>query len=280
MNRFLQLGYTKQKDLFGLPYDWRYGLLQKPAIWQEIIEMVERAVEANGKKAIFVGHSMGCFMIHQLLTNKTTAEWRKKYVESVLLVAPSFTGAGLAAFSLYTKLLPKPMHLLGEFPDVLGYLGGMDMHLPNQEPHKDTVVFKGPNGQIATGANFTKLLREQKVLEDGGQKLLDLYVPFFEKAPEALDVPAAIVYNSALETPSGLDASRGGTPVYLPGRGDLVVNADGIEHVCEHWNKSSVVCVDTRGSSIDGNHLTVIYDTKVLDFVVNHATNEAWHRKT
>ena len=280
VNRFLDLGYKKGKDLFGLPFDWRYGLLQKPTFWTDIISLIERAVSENGEKAVFVAHSMGCFILHHLLTNKTTAEWRSKHIASVLLVAPSFGGSGVAAFSVYTQRLPKPLHLVGEFPDVLGYLGGLLVHVPNREIFKDVVVFRGPNGQVATGANFTELMRENGVLEPNSQKLLDKYAPFFEHAPEPLDVPTAIAYNSALETASGLDTSRGGMPAYLSGRGDLVVNAEGIEYVCKHWNKAPVVCMDSLGSAIDGNHLTLIYDTRVLDFVLKHAVNDEWHRKT
>jgi lecithin-cholesterol acyltransferase len=115
-DRFLNLGWTKNVDLFGIPNDWRFGLRHKQAFWDNVTRLIESAVAAQGEKAVLIGHSMGGMFIDYFLTNLTTPEWRSRNIESAILLAPSVGGSGAAYGSLWTGYLPF-LPILGQFPE-------------------------------------------------------------------------------------------------------------------------------------------------------------------
>lgn len=72
-------GYTVGKDLFAIPYDWRYDLTTMNQAYQmdKIKQRIASAVKANGgKKAILVGHSMGSLVSLSLLQDPRHEAWR------------------------------------------------------------------------------------------------------------------------------------------------------------------------------------------------------------
>jgi hypothetical protein len=83
-------------------------------------------------------------------------------------------------------------------------IGWLDIHIPNLEIYADTVIYRGPNGEVGTGKEVRDLPVEKPKISDGSAKLFDYQIQFFQQAPESLDVPVSIVYNSQLSTTIGL----------------------------------------------------------------------------
>jgi alpha-beta hydrolase superfamily lysophospholipase len=179
-NRFLELGYKKGEDLFGIPYGWRFGLHQRPDFWDAVMRLIENSVHTNGQRAVHVGHSMGDFFVHYFLSNITTPEWRSKYVESGILLAPSFGGSGTAFATLWMKALPL-VKFIGPYPETINALGGLHIHMPNMEIFKDTVVYIDENGRERTGADITKILKDGKKLPGNASKFFEAFLPFFAR---------------------------------------------------------------------------------------------------
>jgi hypothetical protein len=108
------------------------------------------------------------------------------------------------------------------------------------------------------------------------EKIFDLYIPCFATVPVALDVPVAIVYNSGLDTPITIDRSSG-SDVFLYGRGDTHVNAEGPEYFCSKWRGPTPVdCMDLKSEGFESYHMTMLWESDVLDFTVDHALNDTW----
>lgn len=60
-----RFGCVERENLFGVPYDWRYGAHQTESFWSQVKGLVEEAYTKNGnKKVVLVGHSMGTVFIN------------------------------------------------------------------------------------------------------------------------------------------------------------------------------------------------------------------------
>jgi lecithin-cholesterol acyltransferase len=278
-DRFLSLGWKKNVDLLGVANDWRFGLRHKPAFWRNLTRLIEDSVSAQGERAVLVGHSMGGMFAHYFLTNVTTAEWRSKFIESAILLAPSIGGSGAAYGGLWTGHLPY-LSFLGSFPETARGLGGNLIHMFNAVIYGNVTVFIDQSGQEHKGADIVRILRDNGKLPGDTEKMLGLFLPFLTAEPAPLDVPVGIVYNSGLTTTIAIDR-RSGQDEFIAGRGDGLANAEGQEYCCAHWKGPySVDCLDLHSPTSDANHLLLLWNHRVLDFVVSHTINNSWHSLT
>ena len=72
-NALKERGYVERETLFGIPYDWRYGMSHPDSFWADVKELIETAYEQNNKeKVVLVGHSMGTIFINYLCMKKMT----------------------------------------------------------------------------------------------------------------------------------------------------------------------------------------------------------------
>jgi lecithin-cholesterol acyltransferase len=219
---------------------------------------------------------MGGFFIHYLLSNLTTPEWRAKYIDSAILIAPSFGGSGLAFASIWTQEIVF-LPFLGKFPDLMAFWGALDIHALNFEVFQNTVIYRGEDGSLVTAPHARELLQEHGKLPNDSDKIFDKYIPFFQTAPGPLDVPVAIVYNTKIQTIIGIDDTPGNDG-FLYGGGDLMVNSAGPEWACRWKSPKPVECLDLHSDELLTNHLTMLWNPITIDFVISHATNSSWHR--
>ncbi|MQL69316.1 hypothetical protein Taro_001607 [Colocasia esculenta] len=102
LERLEALGYRDGEDLFGAPYDYRYGLAApgRPSLagtrfLDGLRALVERAASANGgRPVVILGNSLGGLLAHQLLTRSPPA-WRRRFVKHFLAVAVPWGGCVL-----------------------------------------------------------------------------------------------------------------------------------------------------------------------------------------
>jgi pimeloyl-ACP methyl ester carboxylesterase len=274
LDGLLDAGYVRNKNVFGVPNDWRYGVLQKPEFWKKFTDFIEKTVDSLGEKAVLVGHSMGTYLIHRLVTELTTPEWRRKYLDSTVLLAPSVTGVGLGFDVLWYKSIP----IFGSFPESIAYFGGAHTHLFNREIFKDLVIYRGPNGETATADKATEFLKAKGKMDGDISLFHQKYFRFFEKAPIAPDIPVAILYNSGISTQYGVNETDPDNAGFLYGRGDLMVNAEGPEWLCANWHGPD--CQDLKYGGAEGNHLSLLWMRETIDFVVQHVTKSEWQEKS
>ncbi|KAK9072181.1 hypothetical protein SSX86_008613 [Deinandra increscens subsp. villosa] len=95
-----QLGYKDSQNLFGAPYDFRYGLASEghpsyvgSTFLENLKQLVENASNANGgNPVILVSHSLGGLFALQLL-NRNPPSWRKQYVKHFIALSAPWGGA-------------------------------------------------------------------------------------------------------------------------------------------------------------------------------------------
>lgn len=270
-------GYVERESMFGIPYDWRFGMHQPDSLWEQVKQLVEDAyVKNNNQKIVFVAHSMGSIFVNHFCMTKMTKEWREKYIDSAVLLAPSLGGSFLSFYVLWTKMFPF-LSILGEYPDTAPKIGGINIHIPNFEIFGDKVLYTDENGKKFTAKDLKDILRLNGKLDDiDVLKIFEMNENFSHHTPPPFDFPISIVYNDALGTLLSLDRSTK-EDVFQYGKGDLMVNAEGIEFLCNKWNTTyKVDCLNLDHLVPTANHLSIIWQNETIDYILDHISNDKW----
>ena len=69
IRQFEERGYVERENIFGIPYDWRFGTYIDESFWERTRKLIEDGVvKNNGEKAILLAHSLGAQMVLHFLT--------------------------------------------------------------------------------------------------------------------------------------------------------------------------------------------------------------------
>ncbi|KAG1341815.1 lecithin-cholesterol acyltransferase-like 1 [Cocos nucifera] len=121
-----EIGYEDGHNLFGAPYDFRYGLASEghpsqvgTQYLQDLRQLIEAASAANGgKPVILLSHSLGGLFALQLLV-RNPLTWRRKYIKHLVTLSAPWAGTVqemLTFASGYTLGIPivDPLLVRGE----------------------------------------------------------------------------------------------------------------------------------------------------------------------
>ncbi|KAK6939732.1 Lecithin:cholesterol/phospholipid:diacylglycerol acyltransferase [Dillenia turbinata] len=94
-----KLGYSDGKNLFGAPYDFRYGLAPEghpsrvgSQFLQDLKHLIEGASNSNRQKpVILLSHSLGCLYVLQLL-NRSPKSWAQRYIRHFIALSGPWAG--------------------------------------------------------------------------------------------------------------------------------------------------------------------------------------------
>lgn len=273
-------GYVERESLFGIPYDWRYGMAQTETFWNQVKDLIEDAYSKNNnQKVVLIGHSMGGIFINYFCTVKTKKEWRDKYIDSAFLVAPSIGGSFLAFAAILTKTIPF-LSFIGELTDSAQKVGGVDIHIPNHEIFGNRPLFTDENGNNYAARDLKKALKVTGIFDSDPsiEKIFELNEDYASHLPIPFDIPVSIVYNTALDTLVSLDRSNNMEKYYY-GPGDLVVNAEGLEFMCNNWNTTyHVNCLNLADIHPAADHVSIVKDDETLKFLFKHLNDSTWKK--
>jgi len=87
------LGYTKNLNIRGAPYDFRLAPNEMDEFYSNMIQLVKETYRDNGnKRVILLAHSMG--NLHMLyFLNRMDQEWKDTYIQSFISAAGPWGGA-------------------------------------------------------------------------------------------------------------------------------------------------------------------------------------------
>ena len=274
------LGYVERETLFGIPFDWRFGMVHPDSFWSDVTKLIEDAYTKNSnQKVVLVGHSMGALFINYFLMIKQTKEWREKYIDSVLLVAPSITGSFLTFTVVLTRTIPY-LGFLGDLTDSTQKLGGVDIHFPNYEIFGNRPFYTDENGNKYSASELKKALKNEGIYDSDQSisKIFEANEDYISKIPPAFDVPTAIVYNTAVETIAYLDRSNK-TFQYYYGPGDREVHGEGVEYLCNQWNTKYLVdCFNVKNVTPAATHGSLMHQNVTYEYLLDHINNEDWKK--
>ena len=267
-------GYEKGVNLFGAPYDWRLGIDQPDEFWRNMTNIVEEAYRMNSNtKVKFLTHSFGAIIIHKFLSDKSKEEWRRKYIDSAVFSAPSFSGAGQSFITLYQQRFPGvPFYRNDQLTEMLSSLGSLHVHLPNFAVYKNATIFITPDDKEILAPDAVKFLAEHGRLNEKHLKMGTRNFQYASEFPKTLDVPVRMLYNSGIKTAFGLkvkDWNSDGQVIYRDGDG--VVMSEGVDMVCDVWKKAGadVTCINLNSTKISDRHPFLILLSKHVDVLMN-----------
>ena len=255
--------FTIGKDIFGAPYDWRLGALQRDNFYNNLTNLVEYSYNLTGQKVNFLTHSFGANVLHHYLINHTTSKWRKKFINSVIFAAPSFSGSGKSIVVYYQRRLPSIFkHIkIEQLDEMLGNFPILFSHFPNHIIFENETVFITPDGENITAPNVIDFLIKVNKINDKQLKIAHDHIIYTSRFHEPLDVPVRIIYNSGIPTPFGLKLNNlEGDGEIIYHNGDGTIMSKGIEMVCEKWklNGTDIECRNYNTSDIRGKHQSFI----------------------
>ncbi|ELU02908.1 hypothetical protein CAPTEDRAFT_24117, partial [Capitella teleta] len=91
---FNSWGYSSGLNLFGAPYDFRYGPTSQPNNFNSRLKkLIENAHDqSSGEPVTLLAHSMGGIMAHYFLQSQSQ-EWKDRYVRSLVTLSTPWRGS-------------------------------------------------------------------------------------------------------------------------------------------------------------------------------------------
>ena len=282
---FKSMGYTLRKDLLGVPYDWRLTLVGLDALWPRMTKLIERAYTRNGnQKVTMLGYSNGAMVVQHFLNEVCSSEWRQKYVDKVIYLAPGYAGAGSAVSAAWNKVFPLfPFIRSDGLEDSIESMPVIHAQFPNFEVFKDVPVITGPYGKEYFPREFPELLHEHKKVLNESYLIMKQSFGVLETPPKDHGMPTYIIYNSQITTPFGLKfrTSWDETPESVRMPGDGTITAQAVEYPCKHWSRNNgapLICHNVNRSAPAFSHQLLSTNKEIIAkiFDLHNTTWEEW----
>lgn len=273
IQELIKHNFTVGETIFGAPYDWRLGVLQRDNFYDNLTRLVEHSYNLTGRKVNFLTHSFGANVLHHYLINHTKSEWRKKYINCVVFAAPSFSGSGKSIIVFYRRRLPsifKHIHL-SQLNEMLGNFPILFSHFPNHVIFENETVFISPDGENISAQKVVDFLISVNKINEKQMKIAKNHIIYTSSFHLPLDVPVRVIYNSGIKTPFGLKLDNlDGDGEIIYHNGDGTIMSKGIDMVCERWKMSGtdIQCFNYNTSDIRGKHQSFISRKESIDTLV------------
>lgn len=252
VKKFEGYGYVPKKDLFAAPYDWRFGADMPDSYYESLQRIVEQAYTMNNNtKVALIAHSLGSQLAHIFLTEKTTPEWRKKYINSTTLIAPSWSGSGVS-FNTLMRLQSSFLSIFvpNKVIDFACRLGTLHIHMPHSLAYENTTLFIDPDGNEYKAPQLVDFLVKNKKLTPEQLKLGEKNYFYTRRYPKPLDVPTNILFNSGMKTALGMKLKgwkRFGSAITQ--KGDGLVGSAVVEWAIKNWKMNETLRYHDMNSS-------------------------------
>ncbi|GJN23440.1 hypothetical protein PR202_gb11089 [Eleusine coracana subsp. coracana] len=272
-------GYEEGRDLFGAPYDFRYGLAGPghpsavgSAYLHRLRLLVEAACAANGgRPAILVAHSLGGLFALQFLA-RAPARWRAAHVARLVTLSAPWGGSVQAMLTFASgNTLGVPLVDASLVRDEQRSAESNLWLLPAPKVFGNTtlVVSKQHNNRTYSAKNVTQFLRDIG-FEAGVEPYRARIRPLVEALPEP-GVPVTCLVGTGVDTVESLLFGDGGfeegpeSIVY--GDGDGTVNLASLVGPIKAWSDSPAQVVEVVELP-KVSHSGILNDKSALDQII------------
>ncbi|CAL4927117.1 unnamed protein product [Urochloa decumbens] len=271
-------GYEEGQDLFGAPYDFRYGLAGPghpsavgSAYLHRLRLLVESACAANGgRPAILVAHSLGGLFALQFLA-RSPLPWRSAHVARLVTLSAPWGGSVQEMLTFASgNTLGVPFVDASLIRDEQRSAESNLWLLPAPRVFGNTtlVVSRGQNRSYSA-KNVTQFLRDIG-FEEGVEPYRARIRPLVEALPEP-GVPVTCLVGTGVDTVESLVYGEGGfeepPEEVVYGDGDGTVNLASLVGPIKAWSDSPaqvVEVVELPGVS----HSGILNDKSALEQII------------
>jgi len=279
---FEGLGYKDGINITGCGYDWRHLPTQEWA--KKCRGYIEKMVESSGKKAIFIGHSMGGPYSYYVLQTAPKG-WCEKYIHKYITPSPAWMGAPRALDAMFTGLgnmIPEVLSNL--FAPLSRSIGAVWFLLPWSDAFKGIVGVKTPQNSYSYD-EVVKVLTIMGI-NDADVKYKSSRAAFapFNDYEEMPNVDVITTFGTDLETMHTLvfkeELSKHDPegdwkhPDHLNGPGDGTVPQVSLEYATNKWMKKYPDRNITYVKVTNTDHHQIVMDAPFSELVLNEAFND------
>jgi len=264
-----KLGYEDGKTLFVAGYDWRK--METDEWRNDVRELIEKAVNLTGKKAVLFTHSMGCPFSYIFLMSQTI-EWRQKYIQHYVPVSPPWIGTNIIPYIMITKkMLNVTVEPFASLGGVMRFLEGPYILTPSTFYNPDTIIAKTNLG-LYTAKNQSLLL------ERVGVKNAEAIIQHIQKQLygfkfEHPGIPVTSIWSTGAKTVGQFNWHKDsdiGVKEPIPEfiEGDCLVPHDSLVYADKIW-KSGPYANITEGIPIPKTNHGTILTSKITIAYIN-----------
>jgi len=270
--KLLKLGYEDGKTLFIAAYDWRR--METDEWRNDVRELIEKAVNITGKKAVLFTHSMGCPFSYMFLMAQTP-EWRQKYIYHYIPVSPVWIGTNIIPYIMITnKMFNITVEPFASLGGVLRYLEGPFVLTPS--------TFIDPDTLIAKTDKYTYTARNQSLLlERVGVKNAEAIIQHIQKQLYSYNyehpgIPVTSIWSTGFESIGPFHwakDSQVGIDEPIPKfiEGDGCVPHDSLVYADKLWRAGPYAEITDGIALPHTNHVTAIVCDTTISYVHNVA---------
>lgn len=268
VKQLLELGFERDKNIFGAPYDFRRAPNELQDYFKDLGKLIESAYNINGhEKVVLICHSMGCLNSLYFL-NSRSQEWKDRYIKSLISLSGVWGGSvkAMKAFASgdnFGVVVIPSLSLrkdIRTFPS-LAYL------LPSQEVWPNDLVLMKHDNRTYTVKDYKQFFDDIKY-PVGYEMWLDVHNLTSPKKAPGVEVHCLhgnkVTTVEALEYPLS-NFPDGSRPKIAYGDGDGTVNLISLQ-ACNEWRGKQRQQINYKSfKSVD--HMTILSDGRVMEYI-------------
>ena len=275
-------GYEVRKNLFGAPFDWRLGIagLNKTSFFDDYRKLIEECYQKNeNQRVVLLGYSLGSYVISHFLGNLMTEEWKEKYIEKIIFLAPALAGSGETLPVAWDRNFPLVPFITNDIiENCIEHMPVVHTLFPNHVVFENDKVIITPEKEVITPDKLPQFLVDQGKIQGDAEKMLWKSVEFSKLAPADPGVDIKVIYNSAIDTSFTLNFENGydDDPTVEMVPGDGTVPAKGPEWIISHWNKNKKYILESFNldrNDDDFDHMGIGSNDYVNELIFNYTNS-------
>lgn len=263
VGRLISEGYSVNRTLFGVPYDWIHYYPGTLPLFSQLKEHIESTSKKTGEKVVLFGYSMGAHVIRFLFSHYADQKWIKKYIDRVILSSPAHYGCN----NLLNVVIKGEVSVCPSenITNSLRHMSSAFLLFENYNIFKDKIVFsnlKDDSNSVIHPKDVHKYLNKVGIFDDLSMKIFSLIEPSLNEQPIEFPVPTLLFYNSEIPTPVSFD---GTTLEKVEGKGDGACQSDILDKLCSQWKHTK--CVNWKKNDPKFAHTTMLGTRDELNMI-------------
>lgn len=220
-----------------------------------------------------------------LLVEKVSQEWKDKYIDRIIFLAPSWGGAPKSLPVVWDKKYDSlpfivKRELIVEF---IESLTTYPQHFHNYEIFKGLPIIRDQFDKIYEASEVEDFFIKSNKIPEKNVNIFRKSLEMQEKAPTQVNVPCFIIFNSGIQTSFSFHFKKGLDKKPELGfiDGDGTLPYQGPRWPCDKWNLTnySVHCLDLFQNHPSFGHSELGSNPYVVEFIFNLSTQDNWIRE-